>query len=610
MKLHLKLLLVLGPVLLLSAAAISYYSRRAVARVLLDDLSASASQTASLEMPGLAAGLEAPREAALLRRLQAAQGDFGALYAAALAPDGTILADTDVADAGKKAGDAFTRAALASPGASSRRLTVQGEPVLELSFPVDAGPFDPAGYLFEGRQRRGGRRLGLLRVGLPLRRLLSAQRRIVLAVVSAAGLILAGAAAMLVFFAHGVLGPLAELARAAESVGHGRYGTKVAAARRDELGELARRFNRMSEDLQRTTVSKDLLAQILERSLDGVLLVDAEGRIAAHNKRFVELFDIPRDVLEDRDDRRALDCARHKVSDPDTFLERVERLYGDRSATSQDELAFTDGRTIERYSAPIFDAAAGYSGRVWYFRDITDRKRAEEAEALRERERVQRDFLAAVSHDLRTPITAIKGFAETLLGGGLSDPENGPSFLRTIERNADRLAHLVDNLLTVSVLESGLRRLNLEPVDLEAAARDLAASLDPILQRSGLTLALDVPTGLLVRADVHQLGQVLQNLLDNAVKFSSWGSTVALEARREAGQAQVAVADRGCGIPEMDLPRVFERFQRAEGASRKIKGTGLGLSIVKQIVELHGGRVWVESRPGEGTTVRFTLPLA
>ncbi len=611
MKLHRKLLLVFLPLGALSTAAIAYYSYRAVGAVLLEDLTSNADNVAQPLLPRLAPGLRRSSEPLLLPTLEHCMLAAGARYAAAISSDGRIVAHTDVARRGERVDDAFTSRALAAGSSRSRVLVVDGAPILELSIPVPDEALESERYILEGAHPRS-EPLGLLRLGLPLEALLKTQKAIAGAVVTVAGgTVAVTLLALLLFTRWLIVSPLAALARAVERFGRGESGARAPADTGDELGELGRRFNEMSEELARTTVSKERLSQILEQSIDGVLVVDAGGRISAHNSRFAAMWGVPPAVLLGGSDELALRHALDKVRDPAAFMSKVRLLYAQPELTSHDELALVDGRTFDRYSAPIIDPKAGYRGRVWYFRDVTDRKKAEEAEALRERERIQRDFIASVSHDLRTPITAIKGFAETLLTGGLDDPENGVGFIRTIERNADRLAHLVDNLLTISVLESGRRRTHPEPLELRAVIGDLAGSLDPLVQRSGLSMRLKVEPGLTVLADAHHLSQVLQNLIDNAVKFSSWGGVIEIEAARDADHALVSVRDRGCGIEAKDLARVFERFQRGDGqATRKTKGSGLGLSIVKQLVELQNGRVWAESEPGRGTTVRFTLPLA
>ena len=231
---------------------------------------------------------------------------------------------------------------------------------------------------------------------------------------------------------------------------------------------------------------------------------------------------------------------------------------------------------------------------------------------LRRSETVRKDFIANVSHELRTPLAAIKAFAETLHDAAAQDPEHRQEFILEIERNADRMTRLVDDLLALSALESGTRPPAQEPVDLMRVAAEVTASLKPLASRKEIGLRLepfhDIPE---VRGDRGQIKQVLTNLIDNAIKFTPDKGVVRLSASYGDGRVTVAVQDSGIGIPAEDLPRIFERFYRVDKArSREMGGTGLGLAIVKHIVEAHGGTVAVESRPAEGSTFRFTLPAA
>ncbi|MDD5658364.1 MAG: ATP-binding protein [Elusimicrobia bacterium] len=228
---------------------------------------------------------------------------------------------------------------------------------------------------------------------------------------------------------------------------------------------------------------------------------------------------------------------------------------------------------------------------------------------LRRLEQMRKDFVANVSHELRTPLAAVKAYAETLRSGGLDDPAHRAEFVAEIERSADRMTRLVDDLLTLSALESGQREPVREPVDLMRVAAEVVASLKPLADRKQLALRLDpfrdVPT---IQGDRGQLKQVLVNLVDNAIKFTPDKGAVRIWAENRPGWTTLVVQDSGCGIPESDQARIFERFYRVDKArSRELGGTGLGLAIVKHIVEAHGGGVSVASSP-EGSAFRVELP--
>ncbi len=231
---------------------------------------------------------------------------------------------------------------------------------------------------------------------------------------------------------------------------------------------------------------------------------------------------------------------------------------------------------------------------------------------LRRLEQLRKEFVANVSHELRTPLATIKAFAETLGSGAINDTENRMDFIQEIEKNADRMTRLVDDLLTISALESGKMPPVFELTDPMRLASEVVVSMMPLAQKKQIILRLepfrDIPQ---VRADKNQLKQVLTNLLDNAIKYTAEQGVIRVMASAQNGQITISVQDNGPGIPSGDLPRIFERFYRVDKArSRELGGTGLGLAIVKHIVEIHGGSVDVQSTPSAGSTFSFTLPGA
>jgi two-component system phosphate regulon sensor histidine kinase PhoR len=214
-----------------------------------------------------------------------------------------------------------------------------------------------------------------------------------------------------------------------------------------------------------------------------------------------------------------------------------------------------------------------------------------------------------VSHELRTPLSHIKGYVETLLDGAKNDPEVSTRFLETIARNTERLKLLIEDLLTISELESGRVKLNLQAVELRPVVAKVFDDFKSHAEAKSIVLANEVPD-LPVRADPGRLEQVLSNLVDNAIKYGRTGGCAKVGAQSaDDGKVEVFVKDDGAGLPAESLERVFERFYRVDKArSREQGGTGLGLSIVKHIVQGHGGRVWARSEPGKGATFFFTLP--
>lgn len=240
--------------------------------------------------------------------------------------------------------------------------------------------------------------------------------------------------------------------------------------------------------------------------------------------------------------------------------------------------------------------------------DITPLKQAEIV--LRDSERAQRDFVANVSHEFRTPVAAIKGYAETLRDGALNDKKNRAQFVKTIIKHADRLAWLVEELLTLSSLESGASPLKKERVDLASSVEAFISSVVPLSRKKRLKVLAAMEPGLVVECDPRYLTQVYENLFSNALKFTPPGGSVTFSSKAKDGEIRLMIADTGCGIAEKDLPHIFERFYRGSNAKRTKNHTGLGLHLVKKIIELHSGRIWAESEEGRGTTFHVVLPKA
>jgi two-component system phosphate regulon sensor histidine kinase PhoR len=258
-------------------------------------------------------------------------------------------------------------------------------------------------------------------------------------------------------------------------------------------------------------------------------------------------------------------------------------------------------RILQVNSVALRDSDRFHVGTLLVFHDLTQHKRLEEQ---------RREFVANVSHELRTPLSLIKGYTETLLNGAMSDPDHCAKFLQIIDKHADRLTFLIEDLLTISKLESGQVILNLHPVYLHQVADLVIEDLRAKAEERQTLLQNEVPAGLQIHGDADRLQQVLANLVDNAIKYGRPQGKVVVGARSlHEDIVEGWVADDGLGIPPEARTRVFERFYRVDkGRSREQGGTGLGLSIVKHIIAAHGGEVRVESDLGKGTCFYFTLP--
>jgi len=353
------------------------------------------------------------------------------------------------------------------------------------------------------------------------------------------------------------------------------------------------------EDFQRrqqqTTVDAKAQQQVLFNSmLEGLLLLDRNRKIYLANRAFKNLFGIKAELRG----KTVMEALRlHELAE---LVERVET----KGQVFDHELKLPElsERWLQVNAAVITNSAGEREGTILVFHDLT---------RLKQLERTREEFVANVSHELRTPLSLIKGYVETLLDGARSNPEVAGRFLKIIERNTQRLDLLIQDLLTISALESGRTKsnlLNLQHVNVHALAEKVLGDLKPPAGNKGIELTNTLPE-LAATADASRLEQVFANLVDNAIKYGRAQGRVTIGGKkRDDGKIEIFVQDDGPGIPPESLDRVFERFYRVDKArSREQGGTGLGLSIVKHIVQAHGGETWVKSEQGRGATFFFTL---
>jgi two-component system phosphate regulon sensor histidine kinase PhoR len=325
--------------------------------------------------------------------------------------------------------------------------------------------------------------------------------------------------------------------------------------------------------------------------LEGFLLLDGSGRVQTVNEALKEIFSLDRDIRG----QTLIEAFRlHELS---KLAERVEKEGQVRGYELK--LQNSGGpKFLEISAAPI---TAGYKrfGTLFIFHDVT---------RLEELENMRRDFVANVSHELRTPLTLIKGFVETLLDGAKEDPALTAKFLTTIQKHTNRLTFLIEDLLTISKLESGQIAMQREWLDLSPLVNNVLEELHGTAEKKNIALDNHVRSDQTIFADEERLRQVLFNLIENAIKYGDHLVTISADERDK--KVEICIADQGPGIPPDSLERIFERFYRVDrGRSREQGGTGLGLSIVKHIVQPHGGMVWAESNSGEGARFYFTLPV-
>ena len=469
------------------------------------------------------------------------------------------------------------RAALAGRTGSATRLsrTINRE-LLYVAIPVDhAGP------------------VAVLRLAEPLAALAAMNASLLrLSGIAALGALLLSAP-LLLWITSRQARRVRGLARIAARFGAGDFSRRALERPEDELGRLGAAVNRMAGDLEerisRLARERDETTQILARMSDGVALLDPEGRIVRANASLARLLDSATPAVGTG--------FREFVRSPE-LDELLAEAVASRRTLERDVRLWTPRSRLVRATATPLERVEGLA-LLLVLHDLTE---------IEQVNRMRQDFVANVSHDLRTPLTSVRGYAETLLDGGLEDAENRAGFVRIIRDQTERLQALVEDLMSLAELERPGASLRLERFDLrEPVERQTTLARDRA-RRAGLSLELDVAAPIEVVADRARIEQVLANLLDNAVKYTERGG-VRVSLGSDATRAWCEVRDSGSGIPEENLPRVFERFYRVDKArSREPGGTGLGLSIVKHIVTLHGGEVSVESAPGRGSTFRFEIP--
>ncbi len=345
-----------------------------------------------------------------------------------------------------------------------------------------------------------------------------------------------------------------------------------------------------------TTGQKKAEQQALFNSMaEGVLVLDRTGRVQLVNKSLERLLGLTSDV------RGLTMLEAFRLQE---LVELVKRLPLTPMVQGYEiELPGMDERWLQVSAAAVLDSEGAQHGSILVFHDLT---------RLKQLENTRQEFVANVSHELRTPLSLIKGFVETLLEGAKNDPELSTRFLQTIDKHTDRLTYLIEDLLTISKLESGQTVMNLHQVDLR---EEVERVKEDLLSRAGekkVTLENRIPANTWAKADADRLQQVLFNLVENAIKYGgNEGHVIVGGKPLSENKVEVWVQDDGPGIPADSVDRVFERFYRVDRArSRETGGTGLGLAIVKHIVQAHGGEVWVKSELGQGATFFFTLPQA
>ncbi len=442
-----------------------------------------------------------------------------------------------------------------------------------------------------------GEMIGVARVALPLTSIEKARQR--LWAIFVGGILLAVflSAVLSIGFANRLSKPIQEMTLAAEKIAHGNFHVKTLTTSTDEIGMLGASLNTMTNHLQEQIKeideNKSKFETVLNYMVNGLVLINDQGIIELMNPAGEELFDVSARRIKGKSHLEGL--RNYKLSD---LIEQV--LEEGKKIKEEIVIDILKEQVMEISLVPLLTRRGKTLGVVVVFHDITEIYKAQKMRA---------EFVANVSHELKTPVTSVKGFAETLLDGALEDPDMAKQFIQIIYQEADRLHRLINDLLDLSRIESKHIPLHKEPLNIVDIINSILEKMKPKIEKEKQSIDLQIPDeAVFVMADQDRIEQVLINLIDNAIKYTENEGEIALTLEKQNHFVTISISDTGIGIPKEDLPRIFERFYRVDkGRSRRMGGTGLGLSIVKHIVEGHGGKVWVKSEVGKGTTFYFTL---
>jgi two-component system phosphate regulon sensor histidine kinase PhoR len=442
---------------------------------------------------------------------------------------------------------------------------------------------------------------GFIRASRPLQQTDALRKALRLRMWVAVGLGAVVAVLLAVLFSRRIMLPLRELAEQAEASSDGAASVRVPVYRRDEFGTLARSIDRMSrrlrERMQTIATDRNKLLAILRGMEEGVVAVDQEERVVHMNS-------VAAGILKANSrtsvNRRIWEATR--LREVCEILTRA-RVSGDEARSTMRLTARPHDRVVELHAAPLRGTEGEPVGAVLVMHDVS---------ALRRLEQVRQDFVANVSHELKTPITAVRGIVETLMDDADMPVSMRTRFLGRVRDQAERLSALVQDLLSLGRLEMPNGGLDARLIDLRDVVQVAQKGLSDAVEERSVRLSANLPSEPIhVRGDDEALRQMIGNLLDNALKYTPEGGAIRLSLEQEDGHAELQVADTGIGIEPRHLDRIFERFYRVDKArSRALGGTGLGLSIVKHVCRAHGGEVSVASVVGQGTTFSVRLPLA
>lgn len=502
-------------------------------------------------------------------------------------PNGEVAADSDEApERMKNHSDRpeFQEALKESSGSSIRFSETLGKKMMYLAIPL----------------KQDGQVLAVVRTSMPVTAIDDALEDIYRKLFWSGLIIAFFAAAISLVISKKISRPVEQMTEVAKHFASGELDMRLAIPDGVELAELAKALNEMAQQLNTRidtiTAERSQIQAILSSMVEGVVAVDSSGNIVSINKAAARLLGIDETKAQGR-------SVEEVVRNPE-LQEYIKNILGNKQSAETERLVLNEGgRFLQLYGSSLSDSKGGSNGAVLVLHDVTRTRQLEE---------VRRDFVANVSHELKTPVTSIKGFVETLLEGTVDDPQQARKFLKIIAKHSDRLNAIIEDLLSLSRLEedSEKRKLSFEETSIKHALVSAIELSTVKAEEKHIAVELSCDKDIKAKINPALIEQAVLNLIDNAIKYSRNNSKIQVIAEKAKDDVLITVSDEGCGIEKEHLERIFERFYVVDkGRSRKLGGTGLGLSIVKHIAQVHGGYVEVESTLGEGSAFTIRLPL-
>lgn len=569
---------------LISLAAVSWYASDTLRKFFIERKAADVEIRARLLTESVNRYLS-PLDASGLDRLCKKIGKMASTRVTVILPDGKVAGDSeeDPMEMDNHGG----RPEVIHAFRGKTGVSIRYSRTLELRMLYVAVPLDPV------EDRRA-----VLRTSIPLTAIDNVVRSVQVKIAFGGLLIALLASGICLYVSGRISRPIRDMRQGAKQFAEGNLEHRLVAPKTRELAGLADAMNMMAAQLRermKTVVEQRReIEAILSSMVEGVIAVDTGERIIKMNPAAESMFHVRANTATDR--------TIHEIIRNSTLYDLVKNTLALGSDTESDITVNNERESVlNTICSPLRDSGGKRIGALVVFQDVTK---------LRHLENVRRDFVANVSHEIKTPLTAIKGFVETLLRGAIEDPGEARQFLAIVDKHADRLAAIIEDLLQLSRLEneSDMDRIKLENCAVKNVILAAVQVCEAKANEKEIRIRIECTAGLRAKMDTARMEQVFVNLLDNAVKYSGEKSEIHITAEKTEAGVAISFKDFGIGISKTHLPRLFERFYRVDKArSRKLGGTGLGLAIVKHIVRAHMGCVSVESSPGQGSVFKVRL---